>query len=143
MRRRLEREKGGEGLCHASIPKVSQCGDGWKGKKGERAYATPQFRSFVCRAASTSQQTWLKPRLLGTEEILQKLLGFVWSHWDHPVEVGGSVGRSLLMLLQTAREELLDNPRLPASRCGLAIFSVERVSGISDPLLYPSGTTPH
>jgi len=31
--------------------------------------------------------SWLKSKLYGTSPIPTKLLSYVWSHWDHPVEV--------------------------------------------------------
>ena len=30
---------------------------------------------------------WLKDKLHGTSHVPTKLLSYVWSHWDHPVEV--------------------------------------------------------
>lgn len=39
--------------------------------------------------ASTGRydSSWLKDKLNGTSPIPTKLLSYVWSHWDHPIEV--------------------------------------------------------
>lgn len=39
--------------------------------------------------ASTGRydSSWLKDKLYGTSPIPTKLLSYVWSHWDHPIEV--------------------------------------------------------
>ena len=34
-----------------------------------------------------SNKDYLGSRLVGTSEIIQTLLNFVWNNWDHPVEV--------------------------------------------------------
>lgn len=33
------------------------------------------------------EASWVKEKLLGTSPIPSKLLSYVWTHWDHPVEV--------------------------------------------------------
>ena len=35
--------------------------------------------------------SWLKEKLYGTSPIPTKLLNYVWTHWDHPVEVNQAV----------------------------------------------------
>ena len=39
--------------------------------------------------ASTGRydRSWLKGKLYGTSPIPSKLLSYVWSHWEHPIEV--------------------------------------------------------
>lgn len=53
-------------------------------------YCCVQLVVFPFRQiASTGRydSSWLKDKLNGTSPIPTKLLSYVWSHWDHPIEV--------------------------------------------------------
>lgn len=43
------------------------------------------FRQIA--SAGRYDSSWLKDKLYGTSPIPTKLLSYVWSHWDHPIEV--------------------------------------------------------
>lgn len=45
--------------------------------------------------------SWMKEKLHGTSPIPSKLLSYVWTHWDHPVEVNKPVVYTYLTRLNS------------------------------------------